>query len=85
MRGEAAVVPAFSAGPEFSFVFQPIVDADAGAIISYEALIRGRINKWAAAVFAPVLPAEMHRFDECARPVAIELTTRLELQSLLNP
>ena len=72
------------ARPEFSFAFQPIVDADAGTIYSYEALIRGRNDEPAGAVFSQVRPAEMHAFDEAARLCAIELAVRLGIQCHLN-
>jgi blue light- and temperature-responsive anti-repressor len=77
-------LPAISSWPEFSFAFQPIVDADAGTIFSYEALIRGRYNESAAEVFSRVPRQEAHRFDESSRQVAIELAARLDLDCHLN-
>jgi len=70
--------------PEFSFAFQPIVDADAGTIYSYEALVRGLGNESAASIFEQVLPGDLHRFDEETRQVAIALAMRLNLRSHLN-
>jgi blue light- and temperature-responsive anti-repressor len=81
---QAATAPRSAAGPEFSFAFQPIVDAAAGAIVSYEALIRGRHNESASAVFAQVRAEDLHRFDTDARPVAIELAARLGIRCNLN-
>lgn len=70
--------------PEFSFAFQPIVDAAEGSIYSYEALIRGSRNEPADAVLEQIEPDEMRGFDESARRFAIELATCLGIECRLN-
>ena len=81
---ETVIVPASGDWPEFSFAFQPIVDAAAGKIVSYEALVRGRHNEPAGSIFKQVPPGSMHRFDAATRVVAIELAARLGIQCNLN-
>lgn len=73
-----------AAPPDFTFAFQPIVDAEAGAIVSYEALIRGVRNEPAAQVLQRVGPDERHGFDEGCRSAAVELAARLGLPCDLN-
>lgn len=67
-----------------TFAFQPIVDAEAGTIYSYEALIRGRGSESAAHVFAQVTADDLDRFDADARTIAIELAASLDLRCHLN-
>lgn len=90
LAGRAEHLPA-SAGSatlplpgEFSFAFQPIVDATSGVVVSYEALIRGANREPAAHVLQRVPPGERHGFDEGARCVAVELAARLGLLCDLN-
>jgi len=68
----------------FTFAFQPIVDAASGAVVSYEALIRGANREPAAHVLQRVPPEERHGFDEGARCAAVELAARLGLRCDLN-
>ena len=70
--------------PEFSFAFQPIVDAARREIISYEALVRGRHAEPAWRILQSVPPGEMYRFDEVCRLEAIKLAARLNLNVKLN-
>jgi EAL domain-containing protein (putative c-di-GMP-specific phosphodiesterase class I) len=70
--------------PRFSFAFQPIVDASAGKISSYEALVRGCNGESAFSVLERVGADAMPAFDERARVVAIELAARLAIGCRLN-
>ncbi len=70
--------------PPFSFAFQPIVDALAGDIYSYEALVRGCGNESAFSILERVDADAMPAFDERARIVAIELAARLGIGCRLN-
>jgi EAL domain-containing protein (putative c-di-GMP-specific phosphodiesterase class I) len=69
---------------EFSFAFQPIVDASTREIISFEALVRGPHGESAAEVFAGVARRDLFRFDQACRLKAIRLARRLNLNTALN-
>lgn len=69
---------------EFSFAFQPIVDARAHEIISFEALVRGPDGEPSEDVFARVAPIDLHRFDHLCRDKAIRLANSLKLSKRLN-
>jgi EAL domain-containing protein (putative c-di-GMP-specific phosphodiesterase class I) len=71
-------------GFEFSFAFQPIVDARTREIISYEALVRGPHGEPSAAVFARVPESNRSKFDELCRRKAIYLASRLKIPNRLN-
>jgi len=71
-------------GFEFSFAFQPIVDARNREIISFEALVRGPHGEPSASVFAQVPKRHYQRFDEACRSKAIALASRLNIQNRLN-
>lgn len=87
-----AVVPASFDDPaspgtvdfEFSFAFQPIVDAKARKVISFEALVRGPNGEPASEVFARVPHEDLYSFDQACRLKAISLAARLKLHTLLN-
>ncbi len=64
---------------DVSFAFQPIVDIESHAVFAYEALVRGRLNEPAAAVFAALETSQLHAFDRAARVQAIELAASLGL------
>lgn len=68
----------------FSFAFQPIVHAPSGAVVAYEALVRGAANEPAAYVLQRVGPRRQHCFDERSRSVAIELAAGLGLDCALH-
>jgi blue light- and temperature-responsive anti-repressor len=68
----------------FSFAYQPIVDADAGRVFAYEALVRGPNNEAAGTVFAAVAPDALHGFDRDLRVRAIELAAQLGLRGMLS-
>ena len=71
-------------GFEFSFAFQPIVDARNREIISFEALVRGPHGEPSASVFAQVPEMAFPRFDELCRSKAIALASRLKIPNCLN-
>lgn len=71
-------------GFEFSFAFQPIVDARNREIISFEALVRGPHGEPSASVFAQVPERAYLRFDEMCRSKAIALASRLKIPNRLN-
>jgi EAL domain-containing protein (putative c-di-GMP-specific phosphodiesterase class I) len=71
-------------GFEFSFAFQPIVDARNREIISFEALVRGPHGEPSASVFAQVPKYDYSRFDEICRREAIYLASRLKIPNRLN-
>jgi len=69
---------------DFSYAFQPIVDAVDRRIVSYEALIRGVHGESASQVLSRVLPEDMHRFDASGRAIAIAQASRLGIRCDLN-
>ena len=71
-------------GFEFSFAFQPIVDARNREIISFEALVRGPHGEPSASVFAQVPQYDYPRFDKICRSKAIYLASRLKIPNCLN-
>jgi EAL domain-containing protein (putative c-di-GMP-specific phosphodiesterase class I) len=71
-------------GFDFSFAFQPIVDARSREIISFEALVRGPHGEPSASVFAQVPKTATLRFDELCRRKAIHLASRLKIPNRLN-
>jgi EAL domain-containing protein (putative c-di-GMP-specific phosphodiesterase class I) len=71
-------------GFDFSFAFQPIVNAGNREIISFEALVRGPHGEPSASVFAQVSQNEFPKFDEICRRKAIQLASRLKIPNLLS-
>jgi blue light- and temperature-responsive anti-repressor len=71
-------------GFDFSFAFQPIVDVEAQEVFAYEALVRGRSNEPADAVFAAIQSSRLHAFDRAARIQAINLAAALGLNTGLS-
>lgn len=69
---------------EFSFAFQPIVDARSKKIISFEALVRGPNGQPAKEVFSQVETYQIFSFDQACRRRAIELASSLKLRHQLN-
>ncbi len=68
---------------EFSFAFQPIVNADTREIISFEALVRGPNGEPATDVFSHV-GDNLYGFDQACRIKAIHMASRLKLRKNLN-
>jgi EAL domain-containing protein (putative c-di-GMP-specific phosphodiesterase class I) len=71
-------------GFDFSFAFQPIVDARDGSIFSYEALVRGVGGESAFSVLDRVDEDNRYRFDQACRVKAIQAAARLALPCRLN-
>jgi len=69
---------------EFSFAFQPIVDAATREVISFEALVRGPRGEPSADVFARVPQDNLFRFDQACRLKAIRVAQRLHITTRLN-
>ncbi|MBO0904201.1 EAL domain-containing protein [Jiella sonneratiae] len=61
----------------FSMAFQPIVDAGAGRVWGYEALVRGEAGEGAYSVLGRVSAEQKYRFDQACRVKAIDLAARL--------
>ena len=70
--------------PDFSFAFQPIVDASTSEVFSYEALIRGADNESAPHVLRQVSTDRLFVFDQKARAQAINVAMRLGISCHLN-
>ena len=75
---------AFESEFDFSFAFQPIVDVESHKVFAYEALVRGRSNEPAGAVFAAIRSSQLHAFDRAARIRAIGLAASLGLKTGLS-
>ena len=69
---------------EFSFAFQPIVNADTREVISFEALVRGPNGEPATDVFSHVDEGNLFGFDQACRIKAIHMASRLKLRKQLN-
>lgn len=69
---------------EFSFAFQPIVNAQKREIISFEALVRGPRGEPSAYVFARVTAENRPTFDQACQVKAIQLASHLKLKKKLN-
>lgn len=68
----------------FTMAFQPIIDIRSGKVFAQEALVRGLENQPAGEVFAKVSDANRYRFDQACRVKALELASRLNIDSYLN-
>jgi EAL domain-containing protein (putative c-di-GMP-specific phosphodiesterase class I) len=69
---------------EFSFAFQPIVNAETRKVISFEALVRGPHGESSGDVFSQLRADNMFGFDQACRLKAIHLASRLKLRRNLN-
>lgn len=69
---------------DFTFAFQPIVDATAREVIAFEALVRGPGGELSAEIFARVPRENLYRFDQACRLKAIHMAKCLNLQKRLN-
>jgi EAL domain-containing protein (putative c-di-GMP-specific phosphodiesterase class I) len=74
------------AGLEFQFTmtFQPIVDANQKAVYSQEALVRGLNQESAYEILSRVTDQNRYQFDQACRVKAIELASRLNVDTYLN-
>lgn len=68
---------------EFSFAFQPIVNADRREVVSYEALVRGPNGEPATDVLSQV-GENLYGFDQACRIKAIRMASELKLTKQLN-
>jgi EAL domain-containing protein (putative c-di-GMP-specific phosphodiesterase class I) len=69
---------------DFSFAFQPIVDARKREILSFEALVRGPHGEPSASVFARVSSQNLPLFDEALRQKAIAMANTLKIPRNLS-
>jgi len=69
---------------DFSFAFQPIVNADKGEIVSYEALVRGPNGEPSADILGRLTEENLYEFDRACRTKAIKLASRLNLRQNLH-
>jgi blue light- and temperature-responsive anti-repressor len=76
--------PNDAGSPGFSFAFQPIVDLDTRAVYSHEALVRGLNNESAYQVLQRHSKDQMAAFDARCRATAIEVATRIGVDTNLN-
>jgi EAL domain-containing protein (putative c-di-GMP-specific phosphodiesterase class I) len=79
-----SIEPQGASDPDFTFAFQPIVDTQARAVASYEALIRGPGNESAYEILSRVPADTMFAFDLKARVKAIGDAVRLGVSCNLN-
>jgi EAL domain-containing protein (putative c-di-GMP-specific phosphodiesterase class I) len=68
---------------DFTFAFQPIVDAERREVRAYEALVRGMNNEGAGTILREVNERRMYRFDQACRVKAVKLAAELDMQSQL--
>ena len=69
---------------EFSFAFQPVVDAVAKRVVAYEALVRGPNGEPAFSVLDKVGEDNRYAFDQSCRVKAIALASQLNMDCRLN-
>ncbi len=69
---------------DFSFAFQPIVNAQTKDTVFFEALVRGPKGEPAGEIFARLDEANRYRFDQACRVKAIYLASRLKLHNRLS-
>jgi EAL domain-containing protein (putative c-di-GMP-specific phosphodiesterase class I) len=69
---------------EFSYAFQPIVNARKKEIISFEALVRGPKGEPAASILSRVSDENIYLFDDIGRRKAIEIVSRQKIFKGLN-
>lgn len=70
--------------PDFTMAFQPIIDIEEQRILAHEALVRGPGGEGARHVLAQVDKTNLYAFDQACRTRAIELASRVGLQTRLN-
>ena len=83
-RGGAALKNISGVNFDFSFAFQPIVNANTRQVIAFEALVRGPEGEPSADVFCRVPRTKLYGFDQACRVKAIKLARRLNMQTRLN-
>ena len=70
--------------PSFTMAFQPIIDIDTAAVYAYEALVRPPGGGSAADILSQINEQNRYSFDQACRVKAIELASRLEMDTLLS-
>ena len=68
---------------DFTFAFQPIVDANRRDVRAYEALVRGLNGEGAGTILQQVTGGAIYRFDQACRVKAVKLASELNLQQQL--
>jgi EAL domain-containing protein (putative c-di-GMP-specific phosphodiesterase class I) len=68
---------------DFTFAYQPIVDAETRGVLAYEALVRGLDGEGAGQILGQVTQKNMYRFDQSCRVKAVKLASELKMKSLL--
>ncbi|MDX1589123.1 MAG: EAL domain-containing protein [Oleiphilaceae bacterium] len=69
---------------DFTFAFQPILDAEEGTVLAYEALVRGINGEGAGYVLDQVNKRSMYRFDQACRVKAVKLASELGMKEYLS-
>mgnify|MGYP006430546561 CR=1 FL=1 len=69
---------------DFTFAFQPIVDAQNRQVRAYEALVRGVNGEGAGQILSKVDNSTMYRFDQACRVKAVRLAAQLEMETQLS-
>ena len=83
----AAKAPAtlqYKAMPDCTFAFQPIVNARKREVVAYEALVRGPHGEGASTIINEITIADLPRFDERCRSLAMKLAMQLGIDCDLN-
>jgi EAL domain-containing protein (putative c-di-GMP-specific phosphodiesterase class I) len=71
-------------GFDFSFAFQPIVNAQTREVVSFEALVRGPNGEPSREIFSKLDDCNRYCFDQACRVKAIYLASQLKLHQNLN-
>jgi EAL domain-containing protein (putative c-di-GMP-specific phosphodiesterase class I) len=71
-------------GIEYYHAFQPIINIDAGKVVSYEVLLRGKNNEPPGFIFGQLPTESLMEFDQASRERAIKLASNLGLECSLN-
>ncbi len=69
---------------QFTFAFQPIVDAELRTVYAYEALVRGPNGESAYKVLSQVNERNRYSFDQICRVKAVKLAAKLGMTSMLS-
>ena len=71
-------------GFDIAMALQPIVDINSKTVFAQEALVRGKKGEPAGDVFSKVNEDNLYRFDQTCRIKAVELASKLEIDSYLS-
>lgn len=66
---------------DFSFAFQPVVDAADATVLAHEALVRGLNGEGAGEVLSRITRENMYRFDQACRVKAVKLASELGMDT----